>query len=107
MLIRVPCFLVIALAWLIGSFSVPCADAAAPPTDLASRLEIPRLGLDVDNYLLWWTDDAREGHRILVASNERLLAADVGDLWDSGWRRNVRGEIRYAGKPLPKGSTVW
>jgi alpha-L-rhamnosidase len=56
--------------------------------------------------LSWEVDSAERGqkqtaYRVLVASSEALLAANQGDLWDSG---RVAGsetnQIAYAGKPL-------
>ncbi|MCG3128646.1 MAG: hypothetical protein CHACPFDD_03535 [Phycisphaerae bacterium] len=65
------------------------------------------LGIDVQQPRLFWqVEDGRRGvraraYQLLVASSPETLAADTGDLWDSG--RVESGEsiqIVYAGKPL-------
>jgi hypothetical protein len=62
--------------------------------------------------LSWIVEDARAGvvqtaYRVLVASREKRLARDRGDLWDSG--RVASGEstgVRYGGSPLPPRSEL-
>ncbi|MEE3177491.1 MAG: hypothetical protein VX269_09075, partial [Verrucomicrobiota bacterium] len=45
----------------------------------------------------------QSAYQILVASSERILAADKGDLWDSGKvASNQSSEITYAGKSLTR-----
>ncbi len=48
-------------------------------------------------------------YRILVASSEQLLAADQGDLWDSGTVKSDQSiHVVYAGKPLlPRQPAHW
>ena len=63
--------------------------------------------IDVDHPRLAWTlrcgrrGAAQSAYRVLVASTPARLAADTGDLWDSG--RVVSAEtigVAYAGRPL-------
>jgi alpha-L-rhamnosidase len=72
-------------------------------------LENP-LGIDVATPRLSWNlaavDPAARGiaqtaYQVLVASSAEKLAADEGDLWDSGRVESDRSiQIKYAGKPL-------
>jgi alpha-L-rhamnosidase len=63
--------------------------------------------------LSWKLDDLREGaaqsaFRVLVASSEEKLAADQGDLWDSGKVVSDQSiHVRYAGKPLESRQRVF
>ncbi len=76
------------------TYDLRCEDLANP------------LGLDSPKPRLAWRlrsdvrGDAPTAHRVLVASTAAKLAADQGDLWDSG--RVASGAIRtaYAGTPL-------
>jgi len=65
------------------------------------------LGLDVQKPMLNWViESATRGERqtayqVLVASTPELLAADQGDLWDSGKVASDQSiQVEYAGKPL-------
>ena len=60
--------------------------AAAPPTDLQSKPVPNQLGLHLNEYSFSWDGTGQASYRILVAGDEKKLAADVGDLWDSGRR---------------------
>ena len=47
-------------------------------------------------------DRRQSAYRILVASSAGDLAAELGDLWDSGTVESAATlEIAYAGRPLP------
>ena len=68
------------------------------------------LGIDVSRPRLSWTlaaDDGRRGqrqaaYRVLVATSPDQLAADQGDLWDSGKVSSAQqSHIEYRGRPLP------
>jgi alpha-L-rhamnosidase len=82
---------------------------------LRCEFRIDPLGIDEPNPRLSWeaTADVRgateSGYRVLVASSPDRLAADVGDLWDSG--RCVRGlretSIAYGGTPLRSHQRCW
>jgi alpha-L-rhamnosidase len=95
---------------MIGLCMVSLASAADSP----AKVEYPRceyrvdpLGIDVtEPRLSWEMRDARRGakqtaYQILVASTPEKLAADQGDLWDSGRVASDQStQIVYAGKPL-------
>ncbi len=64
-------------------------------------------GIDNPNPRLNWTiasnqrGDIQTAYQVLVASSEASLAADKGDLWDSGRvPSNQSVDVTYAGKPL-------
>jgi hypothetical protein len=65
------------------------------------------IGIDFEKPSLFWKI-ASEGrgvrqtaYQVLVASTPELLAADKGDLWDSGKVDSDRSiQVEYAGKPL-------
>ncbi|MGH7978742.1 MAG: family 78 glycoside hydrolase catalytic domain, partial [Limisphaerales bacterium] len=73
------------------------------------------MGIDNPNPRLNWTvvsrhrGDIQTAYQILVASSEKLLAANVGDLWDSGRTpSNQSAGVEYAGKPLlSRASCFW
>ena len=77
------------------------------PTELSSTPVANRLGLTLNEYSLAWKAPAQQRFQILVASDELKLAADVGDLWDSGVRPSAENEIVCRGKAFADGSTVW
>ncbi|MDP7495602.1 MAG: hypothetical protein QGI77_04190, partial [Roseibacillus sp.] len=60
--------------------------AASGPSDLKAVPVPNRLGLTLHEYRFSWLAPGQQGYRVLVASDERRLALDVGDLWDSGQR---------------------
>ncbi len=72
------------------------SEGLANPVGLDTAL--PRLGWIIESPERNWKQSA---YRVLAASTAALLAADKGDLWDSG--RVVSAEsvyVQYAGKPL-------
>ena len=102
----------IALAFIALLVPIPAALGAADiqPAHLRCEyLENP-LGIDVQQPRLSWivtaTDPDKRGLRqaafqILVSSSLEKLAADKGDLWDSGRVESDETiHIEYAGKPL-------
>jgi alpha-L-rhamnosidase len=84
-----------------AAVALECENAVNPFIDVSE----PRLS--------WKLDDQRQGaaqsaFRVLVASSEEKLAADQGDLWDSG--KVVSDEsihVPYAGKPLSSRQRVF
>ena len=84
-----------------AAVALECENAVNPFTD--SRA--PRLS--------WKLDDQRQGaaqsaYRVLVASSEEKLAADQGDLWDSGKVVSDQSiHVPYAGKPLGSRQRVY
>jgi alpha-L-rhamnosidase len=90
--------------WLAA---VPATFAATTVGNLrCESLENP-LGIDVTQpRLSWQLDSTKRGqkqiaYQILVASSEKNLAKDKGDLWDSGKISSDQSiQVDYAGKPL-------
>jgi len=103
----------VSLAWLAAEDAGKAgthAEADIRPTHLRCEYREDPLGIDVRQPRLSWTLEASQpaarglaqsAYRVLVASEPDKLAADQGDLWDSG---KVGSEqqlhITYAGKPL-------
>jgi alpha-L-rhamnosidase len=95
---------------IIGFLMVQPIHAAESPATaeyLRCEYRVDPLGIDVtEPRLSWVMNDSRRGakqtaYQVLVASTPEKLAADEGDLWDSG---RVEGDqstqVVYAGKPL-------
>jgi alpha-L-rhamnosidase len=83
------------------------AENPATAEYLRCEYRVNPLGIDVTApRLSWEMHDARRGaaqtaYQILVASTPEKLAADQGDLWDSGKVvSDQTAQIVYAGKPL-------
>ena len=102
-----------------GLLALICASAtfAASPLQI-SRVEcddaLNPLGVDVAQPRLTWqlrsTERAQvqSAWHILVASSPEKLAANEGDLWDSGRvASDQSAHHRYAGTPLQSSQTVW
>ena len=87
------------------------------PVHLRCDFRINPLGIDSAQPQLDWLlramDSQARGltqsvYQILVASSPELLAADRGDLWDSGKVNSDRtNQISYAGAPLKSDQVVW
>jgi alpha-L-rhamnosidase len=102
------------MRWTIFISGVLCllpapASAGSPATAEYLRCEyrIDPLGIDVtEPRLSWEMHDVRRGakqtaYQILVASTPEKLAADQGDLWDSGKvESNQTASIEYRGESL-------
>jgi len=83
------------------------ASAALSPTKLRCEYAVNPLNVDVASPRLFWIDESSErgrrqtAYQIVVASSEKNLAADKGDLWDSGKVASDETiQIPYAGKSL-------
>lgn len=105
-----PAILVLASCRLIGAQSVEASIAGAiwPVRLRCEYLDNP-LGIDVVKPRLSWTLEAmtntrglkQSAYRVLVASTPEKLAADRGDLWDSGKvESDQQLHITYAGQQL-------
>ena len=113
-----------------GNGSDAAADAATDaPTDAATDAAIPGVlavtrmrteyridpvGLDAAAPRLDWLlesavrDERQTAYRVLVASTPALLAADTGDLWDSGKVVSDQStQIAYAGATLRSRQKAW
>ena len=85
------------------------AAAAAPAQAVRLRCEYLQdpVGIDAAQPRLGWQiasdrrDERQAAWHVLVASTPERLAADQGDLWDSGRVASDQSHlVRYAGKPL-------
>ncbi len=90
----------------------PITHRLATPRDLAAKPVPNPLGLNLNEHSLGWQLPAAGGKQsafhILVASDRQKLDADVGDLWDSGWRHSAQhADVPYRGTALRAGSEVW
>ncbi|MDR2847623.1 MAG: family 78 glycoside hydrolase catalytic domain, partial [Bacteroidales bacterium] len=91
--------------------------ASVTVTDLTCEYLVNPLGIDVVQPRLSWkinqTADAEKGqlqtaYQILVASSPEKLAANDGDLWDSGkTTSNQSIQVVYAGKNLESMQPYW
>jgi hypothetical protein len=100
----------IAVAALSAGTFVSARAAALLPTDLRAEAQIDPLAVETAQPRFSWllrpvlareTGKAQSAYRILVASSSTALAANRGDLWDTGKVQSTETiEIPYAGKPL-------
>ena len=99
---------ILSLVCLVVSGSMALAVPAAP-TELKAKVIPNKLGLDLNEYGLSWKGEGFQSWQILVASSEARLAAEVGDLWDSGRNPVIEGArpARYRGEALSDGAAVW
>ena len=90
-------------------FLVQAATAAAAiqPAALRCEYRVNPLGIDVAQPRLSWIVESAErgqrqtAYRVLVATSAERLAADEGDLWDSGRVTSDQTiHVAYAGRPL-------
>src|SRR5664280_208053 len=89
------------------SYAPSYAHGAISPTDLKTEWMVNPLGVDVLNPGLSWVLTSSERgqtqleYQILVASSEANLAADNGDVWNSGHiKSGEQTNIIYKGTPL-------
>ncbi|MEM7234352.1 MAG: LamG-like jellyroll fold domain-containing protein, partial [Planctomycetota bacterium] len=105
---RHPTSLSTLLASFVFGICVPTAlPAADAPTGLRATPVSNELGLRLDEYVFSWHAPVQAGYQVLVASDERKLAADVGDLWDSGRRHSARCYGVLCRGRLPRATSVW
>jgi alpha-L-rhamnosidase len=84
--------------------------SAAEIGDVRCEYRVNPLGIDNPNPRLNWIilspqrGELQTAYQVLVASSEKLLSANTGDLWDSGQVPSDQSAgIRYDGKPLSSG----
>ena len=103
------CFAVTACCFIAYLFSTSFASAADLTVGggLSCEYLDDPVGIDsVAPRLSWWLCSEKRGqvqtaYQILVASNVERLAADEGDLWDSGRVKSDQAtHVEYDGKPL-------
>ena len=91
--------------------------AAFRPQQLRSEYRVNPLGIDATAPRLSWvlnSPDAKArglhqtAYRVLVAASSTALAANTGDLWDSGKVASAASiHVAYAGKPLTSGAAAF
>jgi alpha-L-rhamnosidase len=96
--------------WLAASCfaqNPPLQDGLAAPRNLRCEYLTNPLGIDQTTpRLSWQMADSRRGavqraYQILVADSSAKLAADDGDVWDSGKVSSDQSlQVEYAGRPL-------
>ncbi|SVD78305.1 uncharacterized protein METZ01_LOCUS431159, partial [marine metagenome] len=93
---------------LVAFLSTALQAAPATPRDLATKEVENLLGLAFHEHSFSWSAPGQVAYQVLVASDPRKLAADVGDLWNSGMRRsNKQSGILCRGHALQPGQEVW
>lgn len=95
------------------AIAAPLIASVQPVRLRCEMLENP-LGIDANTPRLSWAlasdqrDQRQTAYQVLAASTPELLAADNGDLWNSGKIASSETlHIPYGGKPLESGRTVW
>ena len=96
------CLILFFLAFAVGN-----SIYAAGIGEVRCEYRINPEGIDNPNPRLNWLilsnqrGEIQTAYQVLVASSSKLLAADKGDLWDSGRvPSNQSAEVEYAGEPL-------
>lgn len=82
------------------------------PRSLVANPIANPLGLKLNEVSFDWKVSAAAGkqvaYEILVAGDPKKLAADVGTLWESGWRYSDRHVgVVYRGAALADGAEIW
>jgi len=106
---KIEIFLVVSMAGCLISCQ-PKETAEVSAVELSCEYLSAPLGIDVEQPRLGWkiraAANAHNGQlqtacRVLVASSPEQLAADQGDLWDSGKMKSSQSvQVVYKGKPL-------
>ncbi|MDP7560898.1 MAG: hypothetical protein QF745_10205, partial [Planctomycetota bacterium] len=93
---------------LIAFLSTALQAAPATPRDMAAKEVENLLGLAFHEHSFSWNATGQVAYQVLVASDPRKLAAEVGDLWNSGMRRSDKQSgILCRGHALQPGQEVW
>ncbi len=97
-----------------GDQPSPAPVGLGAPTNLRCEYLVDPLGIDqAQPRLSWEMVDSRRGaeqtaYQILVSNDAAQLAADSGDLWDTGKvASNESIQIAFAGRPLRSRVRVW
>ena len=100
--------------FLLAVALVSTAGAALQPVDLRCDYAMNPLGVDSSNPRLFWNFSGNErgqkqtAYQILVASSEKNLDHDNGDLWDTGKVNSDESiQIPYAGRTLSSSQQVF
>lgn len=97
----------LALFLCISPFASPRVEAAIQPATLRCEYTVNPVGVDSPRPQLGWElesaerDQRQTAYRILVASTPAALAADRGDVWDSGRVKSAESvHVAYGGAAL-------
>jgi alpha-L-rhamnosidase len=105
---------IIKAIWPLTFLLAFSANAALSPAKLRCEYAVNPMGVDIGSPRLFWIDESSErgqrqtAYQVLVASSEKNLSANKGDLWDSG--KVISDEtiqIQYAGKELKSWAQVF
>jgi hypothetical protein len=84
------------------------------PGELTTEYLVDPLGIDIAEPRFSWKStssgrgQSQSAYQILVATSEKRLRQDRGDLWDSGKVASAESvNIAYGGKPLTSGQKCW
>lgn len=101
-------------AALVVGLMTSTAVAGVGVQDLKCEYRTNPLGIDVGSPRLSWCltssdrGQRQTAYQVWVATRAELLAADQGDLWDSGHVKSQESiGIVYAGRPIQSGQRVW
>ena len=102
----------ILLIFLVVAAGLSCSREAIHPSSLDIEELDNSLGLSLNAfYFEWKTEgslDTQSAYQILVASSPKVLAANIGDLWDTGKRFGAQQEnIAYRGKAVQRGDQIY
>jgi alpha-L-rhamnosidase len=105
---------IIQAVWPLGFLLAFAANAALFPTKLRCEYAVNPMGVDTVTPRLFWTDESGQrgerqtAYEILVATSAKNLAANRGDLWDSGKVKSGETiQISYGGKELKSWQQVF
>lgn len=97
-----------------GNPRPPAAVSTMTPSDLRCEYARNPVGVEAARPQLGWRLESRgwnqrqSAYQILVASTPARLAANQGDLWDSGQvKSSESAEVLYAGAPLTSRQHCW
>ena len=99
---------------LMGCFNYLLVAGPMAPINLKVQDNTDQLGIDVKNPgFAWYLTDSERGekqtaYRIIVASSQKNIDANTGDIWDSGkvTSGNQYG-VKFAGKALVSNTKYW
>jgi len=101
---------------ILSSATALCAEQQAElaPSELACEYATDPLGVDTPRPRFGWLLESdrrsqlQSAYRVLVATSEKQLHANVGNRWDSGKVNSDRSvNVEYRGKPLVSGEKCY
>lgn len=101
------------LAWCALSMRGWAAEGSLGVVGLRCEQRTNPIGVGEPSPRLSWVLDSERrgerqtGYRVLVSSSPQRLAADEGDLWDSGRVEGAACQVAYAGRALSSRQGCW